>query len=52
MDRVSVLVGRSSIRVTEKHCSSWVRARQERLEADVRQSWERSVQQFPAGTVM
>jgi integrase len=35
MDRVSVLLGHSSIKVTEKHYSPWVRARQEQLEADV-----------------
>ena len=29
MDRVSVLLGHSSIKVTEKHHSPWVRARQE-----------------------
>lgn len=39
MDRVSVLLGRSSIKVAEKH-SPWVRARQEQLEADVRRTWE------------
>ena len=35
MERVSVLLGHSSIKVTEKHYSPWVRARQEQLEADV-----------------
>jgi hypothetical protein len=35
-----VALGRSSIKVTEKHCSPWVRARQEQLEADVRRTWE------------
>jgi hypothetical protein len=40
MDRVSVLLGHSSIKVTEKRWSPWVRARQEQLEADVRRSWE------------
>ena len=42
MERVSVLLGHSSIKVTEKHYSPWVRARQEQLEADVRRTWERS----------
>jgi hypothetical protein len=36
---VSVLLGRSSIKVTEKHYSVWVRERQEQLEADVRRTW-------------
>jgi len=39
MKRVSVLLGHSSIKVTEKHYSPWVRARQEQLEADVRRTW-------------
>ena len=42
MDRVSALLEYSSIKVTEKHYSPWVRARQEQLEADVRRSWEQS----------
>lgn len=41
LDRVSVLLGHSSIRVTENHYSPWVRARQEQLEADLERSWER-----------
>ena len=40
MERVSVLLGHSSIKVTEKHYSPWVAARQEQLEADVRRTWE------------
>ena len=40
MDRVSALLGHSSIKVTERHYSPWVRARQEQLEADVRRTWE------------
>jgi integrase/recombinase XerD len=39
IERVSVLLGHSSTAITEKHYSAWVRARQEQLEADVRQSW-------------
>lgn len=38
---VSVILGHSSIRVTEKYYSPWVRARQEQLEADVRATWGR-----------
>jgi integrase/recombinase XerD len=41
LERVSVLLGHSSIKVTEKHYSPWVRARQEQLEADLERSWER-----------
>jgi integrase len=52
MERVSVLLGHSSIKVTEKHYSPWVRARQEQLEADVRRSWEGSRVEYAAGSVM
>src|SRR5439155_9211130 len=41
LERVSVLLGHSSIKVTEKHYSPWVRARQEQLEADVKATWAR-----------
>jgi integrase/recombinase XerD len=44
MERVSVLLGHSSIKLTERHYSPWVRARQEQLEADVRRTWENAVQ--------
>ena len=39
LERVSILLGHSSIRITEKHYSPWVRSRQEQLEADVRRTW-------------
>jgi integrase len=39
MERVSVLLGHSSIKITERYYSPWVRARQEELAADVRRSW-------------
>jgi site-specific recombinase XerD len=39
IERVSMLLGHSSIKVTEKNYSPWVRARQEQLEADVRRAW-------------
>jgi integrase/recombinase XerD len=37
---VSILLGHSSIKVTEKHYAPWVKARQERLEAAVRSTWQ------------
>lgn len=40
IERVSVLLGHSSIKVTERHYAPWVKARQEQLEADVARSWE------------
>jgi len=39
IERVSMLLGHSSIKTTEKHYNPWIRARQEQLEADVRGSW-------------
>ena len=39
---VSILLGHSSIKVTERHYSPWVKARQEQLEADVRRTWPQS----------
>jgi integrase len=39
LERVSILLGHSSIKVTEKHYSPWVKARQEQLEQDVKRSW-------------
>jgi integrase len=39
IDRVSVLLGHTSVRTTEKHYAPWVRARQEQLEADIERSW-------------
>lgn len=41
IESVSVLLGHQSIRITELHYSPWVRARQERLEADLRRVWAR-----------
>ena len=39
LDRVSVLLGHGSIKITEKHYTPWIRARQEQLEADLERSW-------------
>lgn len=39
MERVSMLLGHRSIRVTERHYAPWVQARQAQLEADVRRTW-------------
>ena len=41
IERVSVLLGHSSIRVTERHYNPWVRSRQEQLEADIASAWSR-----------
>ena len=52
MERVSVLLGHSSIKVTEKYYSPWVAARQEQLETDVRRSWEASRSEYSRGSIM
>jgi integrase/recombinase XerD len=43
LERVSVLLGHSSIRITERHYAPWIRSRQEQLEADVRRTWTRDL---------
>lgn len=46
-------LGRSSIKVTERHDAPWVKARQDQMEATVMRSWEReplvAAQQSHAG---
>jgi integrase/recombinase XerD len=39
LERVSVLLGHQSIRVTERHYSPWTRSRQDQLEADLLRAW-------------
>jgi site-specific recombinase XerD len=39
LERVSILLGHTSLRVTEKHYAPWIRERQEQAEADVRRTW-------------
>ena len=41
IERVSILLGHQSVRITEKHYSPWVRSRQEQLEADLVNAWSR-----------
>jgi integrase/recombinase XerD len=41
MERVSVLLGHHSLRVTEKHYAPWVRSRQLQLESDLATAWSR-----------
>src|SRR5256885_11569632 len=40
IERVSILLGHKSMRVTERHYAPWISARQEQLEADVRRTWK------------
>jgi integrase len=39
LERVSVLLGHQSIRVTERHYAPWTRSRQEQLEGDLQRAW-------------
>ena len=39
IDQVSLLLGHSSVKVTEKHYAPFVKARQEQLENSVKLSW-------------
>jgi integrase/recombinase XerD len=39
IDQVSMLLGHSSVKITEKHYSPWVKAGQEQLAASVRGAW-------------
>jgi integrase/recombinase XerD len=39
IERVSIFLGHSSVKITEKHYNPWNRARQEQAEADVTRSW-------------
>jgi integrase/recombinase XerD len=41
IENVQAFLGHASVRVTERHYAPWVRARQERAEADVKRSWDR-----------
>jgi len=40
LDRVSVLLGHTSIRVTERHYAPWTRSRQQQIEADLNSAWK------------
>jgi integrase len=39
IERVSALLGHSSVKITERHYAPWVQARQAQLEADVTRAW-------------
>jgi integrase len=41
IENVQAFLGHASVRITERHYAPWVKARQERAEADVRRSWDR-----------
>lgn len=39
IDNVSVLLGHSSVRITERHYKPWVKTLQKKLEDEVRKAW-------------
>jgi hypothetical protein len=41
MERVSILLGHSSVKITERHYAPWVQARQAQLEADLERVWRK-----------
>jgi integrase/recombinase XerD len=41
IESVSILLGHQSIRITEKHYSPWVKARQDQLEQFVMRTWKK-----------
>jgi integrase len=42
LDQVSLLLGHSSIKITEKHYAPFVKARQQQLEISARMAWDNS----------
>jgi integrase len=40
IEEVSILLGHSSVRITERHYAAWVEARQEILRSHVAKTWE------------
>jgi hypothetical protein len=42
LDRVSVLLGHKSVKITEKYDAAWTHARQEQIEADLARAWARN----------
>jgi integrase len=41
IERVSILLGHSSVKITERHYTPWVQARQAQLEADLERVWRK-----------
>ncbi len=41
IDRVSILLGHRSVKVTERHYAPWTASRQQQIEADLEQAWSR-----------
>jgi len=41
IERLSILLGHQSIRITEKHYAPWTRSRQEQIESDLNAAWKK-----------
>ena len=41
IERVSIVLGHSSVKVTERHYAPWVKSRQDQLEADLARVWRK-----------
>lgn len=48
IDRVSLLPGHSSVKVTEKHYAPFVKERQQQLEKYAMMAWDETVVNWPA----
>lgn len=51
IDQVSLLLGHSSVKVTEKHYAPFMKARQEQLAHSARKAWEQREKQIIAAQV-
>jgi integrase/recombinase XerD len=40
LERVSILLGHQSVRITERYYAAWTDSRQRQVEADLRRAWE------------
>ena len=41
IERVAILLGHQSVKVTEKYCSAWTASQQRQVEDDLKRAWER-----------
>jgi integrase len=39
LETVSILLGHTSIKITQKHYSPWVKSRQQKLESEIERTW-------------
>ncbi len=47
LDQVSLLLGHSSVKITEPHYAPFCKARQEQLAASVKLAWKKPTQSLP-----